>query len=351
MSTTHLKAAASVSIGVLLIPGGFVPLEEKIVALAQAGFDGIDMYMWDLIPYTEQIFNCKLTVRDVFDFNFSEGDWKLLLQAAERVGALCTSQGLQVVSAVALFDAEGWPKGSEQAKKARTNLGQWSLLMKAMGTSMLVVAANASPSAQTDLDLVAEDLGELADMLHSSEQRIALESLCWSTAAPTWSTAWEVVKRADRQNLGLCIDTFHIAAVEWADPTTASGQLEEPNAVANFSASLKRLTAEVSPEKIFSIQLGDAYKLPSPADPQKLKWPPLLYWAAGWRVKPTTGGGFLPVDQVTDAVLKTGFVGPISIEMFDGGKDGQTPPPGSALDQAKLLSESWDKSVPSASKV
>ena len=195
------------------------------------------------------------------------------------------------------------------------------------------------------MDLVAEDLGELADILHSSGQRIAFEFLSWSTAAPTWSNAWEIVKKADRPNLGICIDTFHIVAVEWADPTTASGQLEDPNAVEKFNMSLKRLTDEVVPDKIFSIQLGDAYKLPSPADPEKLTWPPLLHWA-GFRTKPSMDLGFLPVDQVTDAILKTGFVGPISIECFDGGRDGKTPPAGSALEQAKFLSESWDKSVP-----
>jgi sugar phosphate isomerase/epimerase len=194
------------------------------------------------------------------------------------------------------------------------------------------------------LDLVAEDLGELADILHSSGQRIAFEFMSWSTAAPTWRNAWEIVRKADRPNLGICIDTFHIVAIEWADPTTASGQLEDPNAVEKFNRSLERLTAEIAPDKIFSIQLGDAYKLQSPADPEKLTWPPLLYWA-GHRTKPSMGLGFLPVDQVTDAILKTGFVGPISIECFDGGRDGKTPPAGSALEQAKFLSESWDKSI------
>lgn len=138
MVTTHLKVLGSVSIGVPLIPGGYIPLDEKIAGIAQAGFEGIDVYMWDLIPYTEQTFNCKFSTKDVFDFNFSAGDWKFLLQAAERVHALCTSHKLKVVSAVALFDAEGWPKGSEQAKKARENLRQWSMLMKVMDTDMLV---------------------------------------------------------------------------------------------------------------------------------------------------------------------------------------------------------------------
>ena len=140
MSATHLKICATVSLGMVLLPGGHIPLEEKIAALAEAGFKGIDFYMWDLIPFTQQTFNCKLTPEEFFDFDFTEEDWKLLLQAAERVHALCTSHGLQVVSAICLLEAEGWPKGSEQAIKARANLRQWSLLMKALRTDMLIVS-------------------------------------------------------------------------------------------------------------------------------------------------------------------------------------------------------------------
>ena len=194
------------------------------------------------------------------------------------------------------------------------------------------------------MDLVAEDLGELADILAPRGQRIAFEFMSWSTAAPTWGPAWEIVKKADRPNLGICIDTFHVVAIEWADPTTESGQLDDPDAVEKFNESLKRLTREVDPDKIYSIQLGDAYKLPAPADPTKLTWPPLLYWA-GFRTKPGMGLGFLPTDQVTDAILATGWKGPISIECFDGGRDGQTVPAGTALEQAKFLSESWDNSI------
>lgn len=190
--------------------------------------------------------------------------------------------------------------------------------------------------------MVAEDLGELADILRSRGQRMSFEFMSWSTAAPTWGPAWEIVKKADRPNLGICIDVFHIIAIEWADLLTESGRLEDPDAVEKFHESLKRLTKEVDPDKIFSIQLGDAYKLPSPADPNNLTWPPLLQWA-GLRTKP--GLGFLPHQEVTDAILKTGWKGPISIECFDGGRDGNTVPAGSALEQAKILSESWDNSI------
>lgn len=64
------------------------------------------------------------------------------------------------------------------------------------------------------MDLVAENLGELADILHSGGQRIAFEFLSWSTAALTWSNAWEVVKISDRPNLGLCIESQMSKAIE-----------------------------------------------------------------------------------------------------------------------------------------
>lgn len=54
MTTTHQKVCGSVSLGVLPIPGAiYIPLEEKIAALAQAGFEGIDVYMWGPIPFAQ----------------------------------------------------------------------------------------------------------------------------------------------------------------------------------------------------------------------------------------------------------------------------------------------------------
>ena len=73
MRTSHLKVAASVSLGVQLIPGGYISLEEKVTALAKAGFDGVDVYMWDLVPYTEHMFNRKLSQKNT---NYSQINMK-----------------------------------------------------------------------------------------------------------------------------------------------------------------------------------------------------------------------------------------------------------------------------------
>jgi hypothetical protein len=42
----------------------------------------------------------------------------------------------------------------------------------------------------------------------------------------TWKTAWDIVQRANRPNLGLCLDTFQTVGSEWADPTTKTGLIE-----------------------------------------------------------------------------------------------------------------------------
>jgi hypothetical protein len=60
-----------------------------------------------------------------------------------------------------------------------------------------------------------------------------------------------VVEKMKCSNVGLCIDTLHVAAIERVNLTRARGQHEEPSAVERFKMSTKRLTDEVFPNKIF----------------------------------------------------------------------------------------------------
>jgi len=62
------------------------------------------------------------------------------------------------------------------------------------------------------------------------------------------------VRRVDRTNVGLCLDTFQTAGGEWGDPTTASSlrkdvprdQLEK-----RFKQSLEDLSATAPEDKIY----------------------------------------------------------------------------------------------------
>lgn len=76
-------------------------------------------------------------------------------------------------------------------------------------------------------------------------------------------------------------------------------------------------------DKIYLLQISDAYKLKSPiteADEEGLR--PRGRWSHDFRPVPFQGG-YLPVVDVARAVLKTGFRGWFSYEVFDSGPDGK----------------------------
>ena len=139
------------------------------------------------------------------------------------------------------------------------------------------------------------------------------------------------MQKVDRPNVGLCLDTFQTAGGEWADPTTGSGLIEEGDVESSsrealekrFHDSLDELSRTVPADKIYILQISDAYKPPKPLDPNPdasgLR--PRARWSLSLRPVPFDGG-YLPVVDVTRAVLKTGFRGWFSMEVFDGGPEG-----------------------------
>ena len=139
---------------------------------------------------------------------------------------------------------------------------------------------------------------------------------------------WDIVKRVDRPNIGLCLDTFQTAGGEWADPTTKSGLLESRGSreemEERFHESLESLATTIPSEKIYILQISDAYKPKEPLDPtpDDSGLRPRGRWSSCLRPIPFNGG-YLPVIDVAKAVLETGFRDWFSIEVFDGGPDGQ----------------------------
>ena len=183
------------------------------------------------------------------------------------------------------------------------------------------IGSSDAPSITGSFDQLAEDLAELADIFAQRNQRIAYENWCWATHAPDWKHVWDIVKKADRPNIGLCLDTFQSAGGEWADPRTSSGRVEtDSNEVdSRWQQSLKDLVSSIPPEKIFLLQISDAYRMDPPI-PDKLDESgtrPRGQWSHDYRPLPYDGG-YLPVEDFTRAVLNTGFRGWFSMEVFDG---------------------------------
>jgi hypothetical protein len=78
------------------------------------------------------------------------------------------------------------------------------------------------------------------------------------------------VKLVDRPNIGLCLDTFQTVGSEYADPTTSSGLISTEGVQAkleqNWEHSLANLTKTVPKEKIYLLQISDAYRLKTPLE-------------------------------------------------------------------------------------
>ncbi len=190
------------------------------------------------------------------------------------------------------------------------------------------VGSSDSPAEKigNDRDRFVADLRELADMLAEHGFRLAYENWCWSTHAPDWADVWDIVRRVDRPNVGLCLDTFQTAGGEWGDPTTSSGLREDRSREEleeGLRKSLDQLTKTVPKDKIYLLQISDAYKPKQPleASVDESGMRPKSRWSHDFRPLPFEG--YLPIVQVARAVLLTGFRGWFSYEVFDSGPDGK----------------------------
>ncbi|KAL2174225.1 xylose isomerase-like protein [Thermothelomyces heterothallicus CBS 202.75] len=308
--TRHPVAFASCSIG---LPRH--TLHQKIEAIKEAGFDGIELSFPDLQAFANRHFG-----RDI-----AEDDYRSLCEAGKAVGTMCAGHGLQVLVLQPFSNFEGWPESSEERREAFARAEASIDIMAAVGTDMLQVGSSDSPAMSRDPDQIAADLARLADMLAARGFRLAYEYWCWATCAPTWKDVWAIVQKADRPNIGLCLDTFQTAGAEWGDPTTASGRIETGGVTAEelsqrYAASLAELSRTVPADKIYFLQISDAYRLDPPLDPTPSSTSglrPREQWSHEHRPLPYDGG-YLPIKECVRAVLATGFSGWMTIEVFDG---------------------------------
>ncbi|KAL2839592.1 xylose isomerase-like protein [Aspergillus pseudoustus] len=305
------------------------PLPQKLTLLSQAGFTGIELAFPDLLSHASSLYN-----RDI-----SPSDYGSLTSAAKDIRSLAIKNGLAILMLQPFSNFEGWPRGSSEHEDAFKRAKGWCAIMDAAGIEILQVGSTdtplgkLSPKERLRADIV-QDLRELCDILSSTspKMRVAYENWCWSSHAQGWKEVWEIAKEVDRPNIGLCLDTFQSAGGEWADPSTASGLIGnvslgspgEKKLTSRFEASMAELASTVPPEKLYLLQVSDAYR-PStgPLSSEVVDGTATRgRWSHDFRPMPYDGG-YLPIETVGTAVLKTGFRGWFSMEIFDGGEDGK----------------------------
>lgn len=299
------------------------PLLPRLDAISSAGFSAIELSFPDILSYGATLLGHDPSPKDYDD----------LTKVAAAIKSECDKRNLGIMMLQPFSNFEGWKDGTLNAdgvdgrSDAFERARGWTRIMKAAGTDMLQVGSSDTPLEKLDLARVVPDLQQLCDMLKEHGFKVAYENWCWSTHAPDWKDVWRIVKEVDRDNIGLCLDTFQTAGGEWADPTTESGLLEDVSKIElieRFQKSLDDLKFTIPSEKIYLLQISDGYMVPEPLSKEldESGLNPRGRWSHDFRPLPYNGG-YLPVVDVATAVLRTGFRGWFSYEVFDGGPEGK----------------------------
>lgn len=239
------------SIATVCLSGG---LDEKLDAIAAAGFRGVEIFENDLLSSSG-------SVADI----------------AKRAADL----GLKIVTFQPFRDFEGMP----EAQRARTfdRAERKFDVMQQLGCELLMVCSNVSPDALSGIDRAAADFQELGERAAKRGMRIGFEALAWGRYINDYRDSWEVVRRANHPAVGLVLDTFHI-----------------------YSRKTELSTLRSIPgDRIALVQLADAPWLDMD----------VLSWSRHFRCFP--GQGDLPLVEFMEALQATGYAGELSLEIFN----------------------------------
>jgi 4-hydroxyphenylpyruvate dioxygenase len=314
-------------------------LPQKFSAAAQSGLPAIEIFFEDLVYLASSLPGGLTEINQ--------------LLAAHQIRRLCDSLDLEIMGIGPFKDCEGLLDPAARAEKL-IELKLWFEISRILGTDVIQIPCTFLTEGVTgDVDIVARDLREIADLgaRENPPFRFAYENLCWGTYNDTWEKAWAVVKAVDRDNFGMCLDTFNIAGREWADPASPSGKVENADDV--FRESMRRMVKEIDVRKVFYVQVVDAEHLARPLDQthpfhvdgQK----PRMSWSRNCRLFlcEEERGGYLPVLDVLRAICDgkdgLGYKGWISFELFNRSliEEGSNVP----IEHADRAVKSWSKIV------
>lgn len=239
------------SIAAVSISGDF---PTKLGAIADANFDGIEIFEQDFVAYD---------------------------QSPREVGNLVRDHGLEVMLFQPFRDFECLPE--PERSRAFDRAEHKFDVMQELDTDLMLICSTVHPKALGGIDRTAADLHELGERAARRNFRVGYEALAWGTHIDDHRDAWEAMRRADHDNIGIIVDSFHTLGRKLAPESIRS----------------------IPGDKIFFVQLADAPLIEMD----------LLYWSRHFRNMP--GEGDLDIISFMRAVVATGYSGPISLEIFN----------------------------------
>ncbi len=173
------------------------------------------------------------------------------------------------------------PSGHERMLQ---DIARFCRVASALGGATVVAVPSPKPKGMGPAAMEAESvrvLRQLGGIAARHEVRVALEFLGFADCSVnTLETCWRVVKRVNRPNVGLVLDTFHFHA---------------------GNSSLRSIAA-LDPRKLFMVHLNDVM----PVARARLHDAHRLY----------PGDGVLPLAPILRALRAIGYAGLFSVEIF-----------------------------------
>ena len=230
------------------------PLRTKLRAIADAGFEHVEIFESDLLASPEPV---------------------------HVIGAMMRDLGLTCVAFQPFRDFEGMPANmrSRVFDRAERKFD----VVQELGTDLMLVSSNVSPDALADRGRIVDDFRELGERAAARGLRVGFEALAWARHIRDHRDAWEIVRQVDHPAVGLVLDAFSSLA---------------PGIPVDSLDSIRR-------DKLFHVQIADAPKLAM--DP--------LSWSRHFRCMP--GQGDLPLVEYVGALRRIGYDGALSLEIFN----------------------------------
>ena len=241
-----------------ITPAG--PLEAKLEAMRAGGFSQVMLGARDLAGHPGGVPAAVAAVR---------------------------ASGLRATGFQVLRDFEGL---SGHLHDYKVDIAKSMLQMcEALGSRVLLACSSTSRHASQDFGDIARDLRKLAMLALPLGIRVAYEGLSWGRTINEFTTASEVVTRADCPNLGIGLDSFHIFAAK--TPLDAIDDLD--------------------PERIFLVQLSDFMWHETPTFEERMST------ARTFRVFPGEGVHSEALAGLVLRLQAQGYEGDYSFEVFN----------------------------------
>ena len=229
-------------------------LEGKLRAVAEAGFDGVEIFENDLLGFPG---------------------------TPREVGRIIRDLGMRCTLFQPFRDLEGMP--AEQLARAFERIERKFDVMQELGTDLILLCSNCSPLAVGDRTRLIDDLSALGERAAKRGMRVGYEALAWARHTFDHRDAWSLIRDVDHPSIGLILDSFHSLAR--GIPSASIG--------------------DIRVDKLFFVQIADAPRLTMD----------YLSWSRHFRNMP--GQGDLPLAEFAEAIHRLGYQGCWSLEIFN----------------------------------